>query len=60
MVNIVALEDREVLSIEVNGERLDPGNDERINTPEAENPYWEIELKGQHDRDGYWKRNDSI
>ncbi len=45
MVNIVAMGEREVLAIAVNGEDLDPGNVERINTPEAENPYWEIELK---------------
>jgi hypothetical protein len=45
MVNIVAMGDREVLAITVNGEHLHPGNVERINTPEAENPYWEIELK---------------
>ena len=45
MVTIVALGEREVLSIEVNGQRLHPGNVERITTPEPENPYWEIELK---------------
>jgi hypothetical protein len=45
MVNIVALGEREVLSVEVNGQHLHPENVERINTPEAENPYWEIELK---------------
>jgi hypothetical protein len=45
MVTIVALGDREVLSIEVNGQRLHPGNVERITTPEPENPYWKIELK---------------
>ena len=45
MVNIVAMGEREVLAIAVNGEDLHPGNMERINTPEAENPYWEIELK---------------
>jgi hypothetical protein len=44
MVNIVALGDREVLAMTVNGEHLHPGNVERINAPEAENPYWEIEL----------------
>ena len=49
MVTIVALGEREVLSIEVNGQRLHPGNVERITPPEPENPYWEIELK---DRDG--------
>ena len=45
MVTIVALGEREVVSIEVNGQRLHPGNVERITTPEPENPYWEIELK---------------
>ena len=45
MITIVALGEREVLSIEVNGQRLHPGNVERITTPEPENPYWEIELK---------------
>ena len=45
MVAIVALGEREVLSLEVNGQRLHPGSVERITTPEPENPYWEIELK---------------
>jgi len=45
MTTIVGVGDREVLSIEVNGQRLHPGNVEKINTPEGENPYWEIELK---------------
>ena len=45
MVTIVGLGDREVLSIEVNGQRLHPGNVERISAPEGENPYWKIELK---------------
>jgi hypothetical protein len=45
MVNIVATGQREVLAITVNGEDLHSENVERINTPEAENPYWEIEFK---------------
>ena len=45
MVNIVGLGDREVLAIKLNGEHLHPEDVERINAPEPENPYWEIELK---------------
>jgi hypothetical protein len=58
MVNIVAMGDREVLAITVNGEHLHPGNVERINTPEAENPYWEIEFKDKTILcDGYRRRD---
>ena len=45
MVKVVGVGEREVISIEVNGRHLDPQEVERINSPEGENPNWEIELK---------------
>jgi hypothetical protein len=45
MVKIVGMGEREVIAVEVNGRHLDPEEVKRINSPEGENPNWEIELK---------------